>query len=174
MSKPIIGIVMGSDSDLAVMKQALDTLERMEIPYEVIICSAHRTPDRALEYARTARDRGLKVIVAAAGLAAHLPGVLAAATTLPVIGVPMASGALRGVDALYSIAQMPPGIPVGSVGIDGAKNAALIAAAVVSTFDAGVADKLAQFRRDQADSVNAKDEHLQSIGYKEYLETRKG
>ena len=161
---------MGSDSDLGVMQQALAMLEKMEIPYEVSICSAHRTPDRALEYSRTARDRGLKVIIAAAGLAAHLPGVLAAATTLPVIGVPMASGALRGVDALYAIAQMPPGIPVGSVGIDGARNAALLAAAVVSTFDAKVAENLAQFRSDQADSVNAKHERLQSVGYQEYLE----
>ncbi len=160
---------MGSDSDLGIMKQALELLEQMEIPYEVSICSAHRTPDRALEYAKAARGRDLRVIIAAAGLAAHLPGVLAAATTLPVIGVPMASGALRGVDALYSIAQMPPGIPVGSVGIDGAKNAALLAAAIVSTFDEAVAATLNRFRSEQASSVQAKHDRLQSVGYQEYL-----
>jgi 5-(carboxyamino)imidazole ribonucleotide mutase len=122
---------MGSKSDAGLMKPAQDVLEQLGIEYEVSVISAHRTPDRAREYGRSARERGIEVIIAAAGMAAHLPGVLASWTTIPVIGVPIASGELKGVDALLSIVQMPSGIPVACMGIDGAKNAAYLAAAIL-------------------------------------------
>lgn len=130
---PLVGVVMGSKSDEERMKPALDTLEQMGIEYEVNVISAHRTPKKAQEYAQTARERGLEVIIAGAGMAAHLPGVLASWTTLPVIGVPLAAGDLKGIDALLSIVQMPPGIPVAcvTVGSAGAKNAAFLAAQIL-------------------------------------------
>jgi len=128
---PLVGVVMGSKSDAGLMKPAQDVLEQLGIEYEVSVISAHRTPDRAREYGRSARERGIEVIIAAAGMAAHLPGVLASWTTIPVIGVPIASGELKGVDALLSIVQMPSGIPVACMGIDGAKNAAYLAAAIL-------------------------------------------
>jgi len=130
---PLVGVVIGSKSDTEVMQAALDTLKMLGIDYEMNIISAHRTPDKAREYAQTARERGIEVIIAAAGMAAHLPGVLASWTTLPVIGVPMASGELKGVDALYSIVQMPGGIPVAcmAIGSAGAKNAAFLAAEIL-------------------------------------------
>jgi 5-(carboxyamino)imidazole ribonucleotide mutase len=130
--KPLVGILMGSDSDLPVMKKAAAVLKEMGIPHEMDISSAHRLPDKTAEYARSARDRGLEVIIAGAGMAAHLAGVIAAHTTLPVIGVPLASGAMNGVDALHSTVQMPPGIPVATVAIDGAKNAAYLACEILS------------------------------------------
>jgi 5-(carboxyamino)imidazole ribonucleotide mutase len=123
---------MGSDSDLPVMKKAAEVLEQMSVPYEIDISSAHRLPDKTAEYASTARARGLEIIIAGAGMAAHLAGVIAAHTTLPVIGVPLASGAMNGVDALHSTVQMPPGIPVATVAIDGAKNAAYLACEILS------------------------------------------
>lgn len=129
---PLVGVVMGSRSDEPLMQPALDTLEELGIEYEVSVVSAHRNPERAREYGMKAQGRGLEVIIAGAGGAAHLPGVLASWTTLPVIGVPLARGELKGVDALYSMAQMPAGVPVACVAIDGAKNAALLAAAILA------------------------------------------
>ncbi len=130
---PLVGVVMGSKSDADVMQSALDVLNQLGIEHEVNVISAHRTPDKARDWARSARERGIEVIIAAAGMAAHLPGVLASWTTLPVIGVPMASGELKGVDALYSIVQMPGGIPVAcmAIGSAGAKNAAFLAAEIL-------------------------------------------
>jgi len=133
MSKPLVGVVMGSKSDAEIMQSAIDVLTALGIEHEVSVISAHRTPDKAKQYAQTARDRGIEVIIAGAGMAAHLPGVLASWTTLPVIGVPMASGELKGIDALYSIVQMPAGIPVAcmAIGSAGAKNAAYLAAEIL-------------------------------------------
>lgn len=163
MSKPVVGVVMGSDSDLDVMKKCLAKLDDFDIAYEVRIISAHRTPEIAHEYSATARDRGLKVIIAAAGMSAALSGVLAANTTLPVIGVPMASGPLVGVDAALSTMQMPPGIPVGcmAIGSAGAQNAAIFAAKIIGSSDDAMAQKLADFKKNMADAVVAKDEKLQ-------------
>lgn len=169
MGKPLVGIVMGSDSDLPVMKKAVDILRELDIPCEVVISSAHRVPEKTATYARQAEERGLKVIIAAAGGAAHLPGVIAAYTTLPVIGVPIKSGALNGVDALYSIVQMPPGIPVATVAIDGAPNAALLAAEIVAVADPAVRERLKAYRRQMAEAVEAKDRRLQELGVEAYL-----
>ena len=146
MEKPLVGILMGSDSDLPVMGKAAEVLKEMGIPFEMDISSAHRLPDKTANYAKTARDRGIEVLIAGAGMAAHLAGVLASQTTLPVIGVPLKSGALDGVDALYSTVQMPPGIPVATVAIDGAKNAAYLACEILSIKYPEVAKKLENFR----------------------------
>jgi 5-(carboxyamino)imidazole ribonucleotide mutase len=146
MADPVVGIVMGSKSDDETMQKAAAILDQLQIPYDVTVCSAHRNPDRTAEYARTAKERGLKAIIAGAGLAAALPGVLAAHTTLPIIGVPCASGALNGVDALYAIVQMPPGVPVACVGIDNARNAAVLAAQILALTDEGVADRLQAYK----------------------------
>jgi len=137
---------MGSESDLPVMEKVEEVLNCMGVPYEMDITSAHRLPDKTAEYARTARQRGIEVIIAGAGMAAHLAGVIAANTTLPVIGVPIKSGALNGVDALYSTVQMPPGVPVATVAIDGAKNAAYLACSVLSIKYANISEKLEDFR----------------------------
>ncbi|MBA3004577.1 MAG: 5-(carboxyamino)imidazole ribonucleotide mutase [Desulfurivibrio sp.] len=145
-SKPLVGILMGSESDLPVMEKAGAVLAEMGIPYEIDISSAHRLPDKTAEYAGTARERGLEVIIAGAGMAAHLAGVIAAHTTLPVIGVPLTSGALHGVDALYATVQMPPGVPVATVAIDGAKNAAYLACEILSIKYPEVAGELEKFR----------------------------
>lgn len=166
---PLIGMVIGSDSDLPIMKSALELLDKWDVPYEVRILSAHRTPTGAAHYAKTARERGLRVIVAAAGMAAHLPGVLASYTTLPVIGVPIASGQLGGVDALYAIVQMPPGIPVASVGINAGKNAAILAVEILGLTDSLWQDKLAAYRQEQARNVLDKDQSLRELGYHGYL-----
>ncbi len=146
MEKPLVGILMGSDSDLPVMEKAAEVLKEMGIPFEMDISSAHRLPDKTANYAKTARDRGIEVLIAGAGMAAHLAGVLASQTTLPVIGVPLKSGALDGVDALYSTVQMPPGVPVATVGIDGAKNAAYLACEILSIKYPEIAKKLDDFR----------------------------
>jgi len=143
--KPIIGIIMGSDSDLPIMEKSFDVCKEFNVPFEVKILSAHRTPDQHAEYSRSAYDRGLKVIIAAAGMAAHLPGVTAGQTILPVIGVPMKSKNLEGMDALLAIVQMPPGIPVATVAIDGAKNAALLAIQIIATGDKDLQQKLKDF-----------------------------
>lgn len=158
----MIGIVMGSDSDLPVMQGCVDQLRKFGIPFEITVASAHRSPARAAEYAATARERGLKVIIAAAGMAAHLAGVLAAHTTLPVIGVPVDASSLNGLDALLSTVQMPPGIPVATMGIGkaGAKNAAILAAQILSLGDPGLAAKLVEFKAQMADEVTAKAEKL--------------
>jgi 5-(carboxyamino)imidazole ribonucleotide mutase len=152
----LVGIIMGSDSDAAVMKDAAEALKELGISYEATVASAHRTPERAAEWARTAADRGLKVIIAGAGMAAHLPGVLAAFTTLPVIGVPIESGPLKGVDALYAIVQMPPGIPVATVGINNARNAGLLAAEMLALSDETIAQGLRDMRAKMAAKVAEK------------------
>ena len=161
--KAVVGVVMGSDSDLATMQKCLDQLKAFGIACEVRIISAHRTPEEAHDYSATAIDRGLKVIIAAAGMSAALSGVLAASTTLPVVGVPMASGPLVGVDAALSTMQMPPGIPVGcmAIGSAGATNAAFYAAQILAQSDAGIAKKLVKFKADQARKVATKDSALQ-------------
>ncbi|HRQ62021.1 MAG TPA: 5-(carboxyamino)imidazole ribonucleotide mutase [Alphaproteobacteria bacterium] len=152
---PLIGIVMGSQSDWETMKHAHDILKTLDIPHETKIVSAHRTPKRLYEYAETAADRGLKVIIAGAGGAAHLPGMVASLTALPVLGVPVESHALKGMDSLLSIAQMPGGIPVGTlaIGAAGAKNAALLAAAILGIADDAVMKRLQDYRANQTDAV---------------------
>ncbi|PLX47100.1 MAG: 5-(carboxyamino)imidazole ribonucleotide mutase [Desulfobulbaceae bacterium] len=162
--KPCVGILMGSDSDLPVMKKAIAVLEEMGVPYEMDISSAHRLPDKTAEYARTARQRGVEVIIAGAGMAAHLAGVIAAHTTLPVIGVPLASGAMNGVDALHSTVQMPPGIPVATVAIDGAKNAAYLACEILSIKYPELAAGLEKFREETRQALMAKSEKLRRQG----------
>lgn len=144
---------MGSTSDWKIMQEACNILEEFNIPYEKLVISAHRTPDKALEYASTARERGLKVIIAGAGGAAHLAGFTAAKTTLPVIGVPIKSAQLNGLDSLLSIVQMPGGIPVATVAIDQAKNAALLAVEIISISDNEIAEKLEKYRIDMRDKV---------------------
>jgi 5-(carboxyamino)imidazole ribonucleotide mutase len=147
MKKPLVGILMGSESDLPVMERAMEVLKEMGVPFEMEISSAHRLPEKTTKYAKRARGRGIEVLIAGAGMAAHLAGVLASHTTLPVIGVPIKSGALNGADALYSTVQMPPGIPVATVGIDGAKNAAYLACEILSIKYPEIAEKLEDFRR---------------------------
>ena len=158
----MIGIVMGSDSDLPVMQGCLDFLQKMDIPYEITVASAHRSPARAMEYASSARDRGLKIIIAAAGMAAHLAGVLAAHTILPVIGVPVDSSSLNGLDALLSTVQMPPGVPVATMGIGkaGAKNGAILAAQILALSDERLATRLVGFKEEMAREVEEKAERL--------------
>jgi len=158
----MIGIVMGSDSDLPVMQGCMDFLKKMHIPYEVTVASAHRTPHRAAEYSATARERGLKMIIAAAGMAAHLAGVLAAHTTLPVIGVPVDSSSLNGLDSLLSTVQMPPGVPVATMGIGkaGARNAAILASQILGITDSTIAARLDQFKKDMAAEVDEKNRNL--------------
>ena len=153
MGKPIVGIIMGSDSDLPVMQDAAKELEKFGVPYEITVVSAHRTPDRAREYARSAAERDLRVIIAAAGGAAHLAGMTAAMTTLPVIGVPIKSDALNGIDALYSTVQMPPGVPVATVAINGAKNAAILAVQILAVHDENLRGKLMQYKKEMNDAV---------------------
>ena len=143
---PLVGIIMGSSSDDPTMQKGAAILDELGISYEVTVSSAHRNPDATSEYAKTARERGLKVIIAGAGLAAALPGVIAAHTTLPVIGVPVASGPLTGVDALCGIVQMPPGVPVATVGIDNARNAAVLAAQILALSDEGILEKLEAYK----------------------------
>ncbi len=151
--KAKIGVIMGSVSDWNVMYEACEILDKFEIPYEKFIVSAHRTPDRMFEYAETARDRGLKVIIAGAGGAAHLPGMTAAKTTLPVIGVPVKSSHLKGLDSLLSIVQMPGGIPVATVAINQAKNAGLLAIRILGAFDEKIAQQLKKYGNEMRDSV---------------------
>lgn len=152
---PLVGVIMGSQSDWATMEHTAQTLEGLQIPFETRIVSAHRTPDRLVEYAKSARSRGLRVIVAGAGGAAHLPGMAAALTILPVLGVPVESHALKGMDSLMSIVQMPAGIPVGTLAIGraGAVNAALLAAAILAGTDAALAGRLEAYRAAQSDAV---------------------
>ncbi|MBR6704557.1 MAG: 5-(carboxyamino)imidazole ribonucleotide mutase [Lachnospiraceae bacterium] len=155
-----IGIIMGSDSDLPVVQKAADTLKSLDIPYEVHIYSAHRTPLEARDFALNARKNGFGVLIAAAGMAAHLAGALAANTTLPVIGIPLKSSVLDGMDALLSTVQMPRGIPVAAVAVDGAVNAALLAAEILAVEDAALAEKLDARRAAEADAVREKDRKL--------------
>jgi 5-(carboxyamino)imidazole ribonucleotide mutase len=147
MKKPLVGIIMGSDSDLTVMSDAAKALEEFGIPYELTIVSAHRTPKRMVEYASTAAGRGLKIIIAGAGGAAHLPGMVASLTVLPVIGVPVKSrNSVDGLDSILSIVQMPAGVPVATVALDGARNAGILAAEIIGTFDKNVSAKLKKFK----------------------------
>ena len=154
---PRVGIVMGSDSDLPVMRAAVEALAEFELAAEVRVLSAHRTPDDALAWARSAAERGLQVLIAGAGAAAHLPGVLAAVTSLPVIGVPIGSTKLDGMDSLLAIVQMPPGVPVGCVGVDAARNAGLLAVRVLGATDPALRDAYDAFRDRMADAVREKD-----------------
>ena len=155
-----VGIVMGSASDLPVVKKAADVLAEFGVPYEMHIYSAHRTPDEARDFARSARENGFGVLIAAAGMAAHLAGAIAANTTLPVIGIPCKSAALEGMDALLATVQMPSGIPVAAVAIDGAKNAGFLAVEILAVTDEELSEKLAAHRRRQAEEVLAKDREL--------------
>lgn len=173
MNNKIVGIIMGSDSDLPIMQDASKLLDEFGISYEINIVSAHRTPDWMYQYATNAQKNGLKVIIAGAGGSAHLPGMTASITTLPVIGVPIKTKSLDGLDSLLSIVQMPPGIPVATVGINGAKNAGLLAVQFLAVFDKELLSKLNVFRDKQKGSVLEKTEKLTLIGYKKYLEVIK-
>lgn len=158
---PKVGVIMGSDSDWSVMEGAIEALKDLAVPFEATIVSAHRTPERMIEYARTARDRGLDVIIAGAGGAAHLPGMIAAVTGLPVIGVPVVSTFLNGEDSLLSIVQMPKGVPVATVAINGAYNAGLLAAQIVATADYSLRDRLTAYKSDLATQVLEKAKNLE-------------
>ncbi|MCR5216428.1 MAG: 5-(carboxyamino)imidazole ribonucleotide mutase [Lachnospiraceae bacterium] len=165
-----VGIVMGSDSDMPVMAKTADILEQLGISYEMKIISAHREPDVFFEYAKTAEERGLSVLIGGAGMAAHLPGMLAAVSALPVIGIPMHTTSLGGRDSLYSIVQMPSGIPVATVAINGGANAGLLAAKILATADPALRQKLKDYSKSLKEQVEAKDAKLQEIGYKKYME----
>ena len=168
-----VGIVMGSDSDMPVMAQAADFLEKMGIEFEMTVISAHREPDVFFEYAKSAEARGYKVIIAGAGKAAHLPGMCAALFPMPVIGVPMKTSDLGGVDSLYSIVQMPSGIPVATVAINGGKNAGILAAKILAASDPELLEKLKAYSEKMKTEVESKAKKLDKIGYKEYLASMK-
>ena len=163
-----VSIVMGSDSDMPVMAKAADILEKLGISYEMRIISAHREPDVFFEYAKTAEERGIKVVIAGAGMAAHLPGMCAAIFPMPVIGIPMHTTSLGGRDSLYSIVQMPSGIPVATVAIGGGANAGLLAAKILAISDAELLKKLKAYSAELKESVEKKDAHLQEAGYQNY------
>ncbi len=168
--KPLVGIIMGSDSDLPVMKEAAEVLEEFGIPHEVTIVSAHRTPGRLYRYAEEAGDRGLEVIIAGAGGAAHLPGMVAAITEIPVIGVPVKSKTMGGLDSLYSIVQMPPGVPVATVAINGARNAGILAAQILGVKDPGIREKVKGFKEAMTEKVVDKSRKLEEAGWLKYLD----
>ena len=165
-----VGIVMGSDSDMQVMAKAAEVLEQLGIDYEMTIISAHREPDVFFEYAKGAEAGGFKVIIAGAGKAAHLPGMCAALFPMPVIGIPMKTSDLGGVDSLYSIVQMPSGIPVATVAINGGANAGILAAKILATSDDEILQRLKKYSEDLKDQVVEKDQRLQEVGYKAYME----
>lgn len=167
-----VGIIMGSDSDLPVMKEAAEILESLGVPYEITIISAHRTPEKIFEYATKAEENGIEVIIAGAGGSAHLPGVTAALTTLPVIGVPIMTKSLKGLDSLLSIVQMPSGIPVATVAINNAKNAGLLAVQILALKYPELKEKLKNYRASLKKEVEEKGEKLKKIGYKKYLEEK--
>jgi phosphoribosylaminoimidazole carboxylase PurE protein len=160
MARPVVGIIMGSKTDLETMQPAADLLGEFGVQHELKVVSAHRTPELMFDYARTARTRGLKVIIAGAGGAAHLPGMVASLTTLPVIGVPVESKALKGLDSLYSIVQMPAGIPVATVAIGNSRNAALLAVRILATADAALVEKLEEFRQSQKELVSKMNDEM--------------
>lgn len=164
-----VGIIMGSDSDLPVVEKAMTQLDELGVPYEVHVFSAHRTPEQAREFSLNARKNGFAAIIAAAGKAAHLAGSIAANTTLPVIGIPVGSKTLDGMDALLSTVQMPSGIPVATVAINGGKNAGILAAKILAVSDADLEKKLEAYLKGLSDEVAAKDAKLKEIGYEEYL-----
>ena len=163
-----VAIIMGSDSDLPIMKDSAKFLDNMGISYEMKILSVHRCPDEAIDYAKSLKERNIKVIIAGAGGAAHLPGIFAAVNTCPVIGVPIHSKTLSGIDSLYSIVQMPSGIPVATVAINGAKNAAILAAQIIGVADENIKNKISDFKSEMKDGVMKKDERLQNLGYENY------
>ena len=164
-----VAIVMGSDSDMPVMAQAADVLEKLGVDFEITVISAHREPDIFFDYAKTAEARGVKVIIAGAGKAAHLPGMCAALFPMPVIGIPMKTSDLGGVDSLYSIVQMPSGIPVATVAINGGTNAGILAAKILSTSDEALLGRLKEYSENLKNDVVKKTDKLEQIGYKEYL-----
>ncbi len=170
MTNPRIGIIMGSDSDLPCMHKAAQICEQFQIPHEVAIISAHRTPERMVTYAQTADQRGLQVIIAGAGGAAHLPGMVAALTALPVVGVPIQTKTLQGVDSLYSIVQMPAGIPVATVAIGNATNAGLLAVQILASHDPQLLQAVKTYRANLQTMVVAKDQELSAQGYQQYLD----
>ncbi|MBW4555970.1 MAG: 5-(carboxyamino)imidazole ribonucleotide mutase [Trichormus sp. ATA11-4-KO1] len=167
---PLIGIIMGSDSDLPTMKDAIAVCQEFGVESEVAIVSAHRTPERMVQYAQQAHQRGIKVIIAGAGGAAHLPGMVASLTPLPVIGVPIATRNLQGIDSLYSIVQMPGGIPVATVAIGNAKNAGLLAVQILATQQPELLERVQQYRQSLSESVIAKQAKLEQLGYEKYLQ----
>jgi 5-(carboxyamino)imidazole ribonucleotide mutase len=169
MIKPVVAIIMGSDSDLNVMQDAAKILDDFKIPYELTVVSAHRTPDRLYRYTKSLIQREIKVVIAGAGGAAHAPGMIAALTSLPVIGVPVKAKALEGLDSLLSIVQMPPGIPVATVGINAAKNAGILAAQIIGISDKSIQKKVNQYKETLKDGVIEKAEKLEKIKYKQYL-----
>jgi len=170
MSKPLVGIIMGSDSDLPVMSAAALICEEFGIDFELDIVSAHRTPEKLVEYSKSAEKRGLKVIIAGAGGAAHLPGMVASETVLPVIGVPVKGSSLEGMDSLLSIVQMPGGVPVATVAINGAKNAGILAAQIIGSGDQTLREKIALYKSEMKAQVDAKSEKLKKVEYKKYLQ----
>ena len=163
--KPVVSIIMGSTSDLPIMEKAAKLLDEMQVPFEMNALSAHRTPEAVEAFAKGAQERGLKVIIAAAGMAAALPGVIAANTTLPVIGVPVKGSVLDGVDALYSIIQMPPGIPVATVAINGAMNAAILAVQMLALGDEALAEKFAAYKEGLKQKIVKANEDLREVKY---------
>lgn len=165
----MIGIIMGSDSDLPVMSKAAEVLDRFGVKYHLTIVSAHRTPDRMYRFAKEAEEKRIKVIIAGAGGAAHLPGMVASLTHIPVIGVPIKTSSLNGLDSLLSIVQMPAGIPVATVAINNAENAALLALSILGTSDKEIAQKLKSYKESLRDMVEEKAGRLEQIGYREYL-----
>lgn len=171
-SSPPIGIIMGSDSDLPTMQGAIAVCEDFQVAHEVAIVSAHRTPEQMVEYAKTAHTRGLKVIIAGAGGAAHLPGMVAALTPLPVVGVPVTTRHLQGLDSLYSIVQMPRGIPVATVAIGNAQNAGLLAIQMLASHDQTLQTRVQAYRKSLNQTVLDKQHRLETIGYQSYLETQ--
>ena len=169
MSKKEIAIIMGSDSDLTIMKDAAEILEDLDIPYDLTIVSAHRTPKRMVQYATEASQKGIKVIIAGAGGAAHLPGMIASLTSLPVIGVPIRGNSLDGLDSLLSIVQMPPGVPVATVAINGGKNAAILACQILGIENKTIFEKIEKYKLELKDKVLTKASKLEKTGWKEYV-----
>jgi 5-(carboxyamino)imidazole ribonucleotide mutase len=167
MSK--VAIIMGSDSDLPVMKDAAIILDELKVPYELTVVSAHRTPERMYQYAEQATENGISVIIAGAGGAAHLPGMVAALSHLPVIGVPIKSRGMDGIDSLYSIVQMPPGVPVATVAINGAKNAGILAAQILGTADENLQERIKMYKSNMKEEVLGKAEKIENQGYQTYL-----
>ncbi|MBI3305686.1 5-(carboxyamino)imidazole ribonucleotide mutase [Candidatus Nomurabacteria bacterium] len=167
-----VGILMGSDSDLEVMSEAGKALEEFGISYEITVASAHRSPERVHEYVTGAKDRGIKVFIAGAGGAAHLAGVIASLSTLPVVGVPIKAKTLDGLDSLLSTVGMPPGVPVATVGINAAKNAGLLAVQILATSDKSLEKKLVAYKKKMGEEIEAKGEKLSKVGYKKYLENK--
>lgn len=167
--KPVVGIIMGSDSDLPVMQESAKILDEFKVPYELTVVSAHRTPQRLYKYAEEAEDRGIDVIIAGAGGAAHLPGMIASITSLPVIGVPVKTSKLSGLDSLYSIVQMPGGVPVATVAINGAQNAALLAIEMLGIGNVELRNKLTEYKRNMGNDVKKTAARLEKMGYEDYL-----